>query len=252
MTKVNLFLLILLNGFLLSCAKERYVASSVESSRVEMNSAWDAKANPKMTALVESYKAKVQSEMDIPIGTADQTLQKGYPQSLLGNFTADAMKEIAEGLWGHIDFAVINIGGLRAILNEGTVTIGNMYEIYPFDNQLILLELRGKDVKDFFDFIAFNGGGGLSTGIQLTIQSQNVQSLEIGGNPLDENKIYRIATIDFLAQGNDGMTAFKQAVNRLDSNQTLRDLMIQYIKDLTAKKQTIHATLDNRIAIIPI
>jgi len=250
MTKVNIIIFIVLSSFFFSCAKERYVLNSVESSRVAMDSVWDAKANPKMVALVGSYKTQLSAEMDIPIGSASMTLQKGHPQSLLGNFTADAMKEIGERLWGKIDFAVMNTGGLRSLLNEGAVTVNNLYEIYPFDNQLVMLESSGKSVKELFDYLAFKGGEAVSTGIQLTIQKRTVQSLEIGGQPLDENRTYRIATIDYLADGNDGMAAFQQAVSRMDSNQTLREFMIQYVKDLTAKKQTIHATLDNRITVL--
>jgi 2',3'-cyclic-nucleotide 2'-phosphodiesterase (5'-nucleotidase family) len=249
MKKVKILLFIPLIGLSFACAKDHYIVTSIESSRIEMDSAWDAKANPEMIALVESYKTKLDSEMNEPIGTAAQTLIKGFPQSLLTNFSADAMKEIAGNLWGNVDFAVINNGGLRSTLNKGTITVRNLYEIYSFDNRLVLLELPGKAVKEFFDFIAFHGGQGLSKDIRLTIKTRDVESLEIGGKPVDENKTYRIATLDYLAEGNDGMVAFRQAVNRLDSEKTLRDLMIQYIKELTANNQEANAILDNRITI---
>jgi 2',3'-cyclic-nucleotide 2'-phosphodiesterase (5'-nucleotidase family) len=250
MKKVNLGFIFLV-CFLSSCAKDRYIVTSIESSRIEITGKWDAKANPELVALVESYKTKLDSEMKIRIGTAAQTLEKGYPQSLLSNFSADAMKEIAEDLWGNIDFAIVNVGGLRSTLNKGDITVGNLYEIYSFDNRLVLLELQGKVVKDFFDFIAFHGGEGLSKDIRLIVKERNVEKLEIGGKPLDENKTYRIATLDYLAEGNNGMVAFKEAVNRIDSNQTLRDLMIQYVKKLTANNQEVNAKIDNRITIYP-
>jgi 2',3'-cyclic-nucleotide 2'-phosphodiesterase (5'-nucleotidase family) len=250
MKKVDL-LFIFLICFLSSTAKDRYKAISIESSRIEINSDRDAKANPEMVALVESYKAKLDSEMKERIGTAAQTLSKGYPQSLLSNFSADAMKEIAGRLWGNVDFAVVNMGGLRSSLNEGEITVENLYEIYSFDNRLVLLELPGKAVKDFFDYIAFHGGEGLSGDIRLTVKKQTVEALEIGGKPVDENETYRIATLDYLAEGNDGMAAFKEALNRLDSNETLRDLMIQYVKNLTANHQEANAKTDDRITIYP-
>jgi 2',3'-cyclic-nucleotide 2'-phosphodiesterase (5'-nucleotidase family) len=249
MKKVKILLFIPLIGLSSACTKDHYVVTSIESARIEMDSAWDAKANPEMIALVESYKTKLDSEMNEPIGTATQTLIKGFPQSLLSNFSADAMKEIAGNLWGNVDFAVVNNGGLRSTLNKGTITVRNLYEIYSFDNRLVLLELPGKAVKEFFDFIAFNGGQGLSKDIRLVIKVRDVESLEIGGKPVDENKTYRIATLDYLAEGNDGMVAFRKAVNRLDSEKTLRDLMIQYIKKLTANNQEANAILDNRITI---
>jgi 2',3'-cyclic-nucleotide 2'-phosphodiesterase (5'-nucleotidase family) len=249
MKKVELIGLTFLVSLLSSCARDRYVVTSIESTRVEISSDWDAKANPQLTALVESYKTKLDAEMDVALGTASQTMESGYPQSLLSNFTADAMKEIGEKHWGNVDFAVMNNGGLRSSLNRGAITVRSLYEIYSFDNRLVLLELPGKAVKEFFDFIAFNGGQGLSKEICLTVEKRDAESLKIGGKPLDENKIYRVATIDYLAEGNDGMDAFRQAVNLIDSNETLRDLMIQYVKNLTLNHQEAHATLDNRITV---
>ena len=249
MKKGNKFVVALAVVFLCSCTKTNYVIHSIESSRVEMDSTWDAKTNPQMVALVESYKNQLDSKMNEQVGTAAQTLSKRYPQSLLSNFTADAMKETANQLWGDVDFAIMNMGGLRATLNEGPITVGNLYEVYPFENRLVFLELPGKSVQSFFEFIAFNGGQGLSDGIRLVVKNRAIESLEIGGKPLDENKIYRIATIDFLAAGNDNMTALTQATSLTDSGETLRNHMIQYIKNLTTNNKEADAKLDDRITI---
>jgi 2',3'-cyclic-nucleotide 2'-phosphodiesterase (5'-nucleotidase family) len=250
MKKVELLLILILICFLSACAQNRYVVRSMESTHVAMDSTWDLKANPAMVALVESYKTSLDAEMNTPVGTAAQTLVKGFPQSLLTNFTADAILQIAEESYGDIDFAVMNVGGLRSTLNKGTITLGNLYEIYSFENRLVVLELPGKAVKEFFDFIASHGGQGLSKSIRLVAKNREMESLTINGKPLDENKTYRVATIDYLAEGNDGMVAFKQATGSIDSNETLRDLMIQYVKKLTANNQEANATIDDRITII--
>ncbi|GHT79067.1 5'-nucleotidase [Bacteroidia bacterium] len=250
MKKVNIFASFFCIVLLLSsCAKTHYAVKAIETSRIAIDSTYEAKANPQMVALVESYKKQFDAEMNEPIGTAAQALTKKYPQSLLSNFTADAMREIANRLWGDVDFAVMNMGGLRATLNKGTITIGNMYEVYPFENRLVLLELPGTAVKAFFDFIAFNGGQGLSNGIRLVVKKRAVESLEIGGKPLDENKTYRVATIDFLAAGNDHMDALTQATRLIDSNEQLRNYMIEQVKNLTANNKEVDAKLDDRITI---
>ncbi|MDR3218033.1 MAG: 5'-nucleotidase C-terminal domain-containing protein [Dysgonamonadaceae bacterium] len=251
MMKVKLFvpLLFVLATFFTACSKKQYAVKSIEGARIEMNSDWDNKADPGIVALVDAYKTKLNVEMNQEIGFADKTLTKGFPQSLLTNFTTDAMQDYASGSWGHIDFAVVNNGGLRATLNEGPVTVGNLYEVYPFENRLVLLELQGKAVKAFFDFIAFHGGEGLSKGIELVIQKRKIKSLKISGQTLDENKIYRIVTIDFLAEGNSGMEALTQAVEYTDLNITLRDAMIEFVKKLTTENKRIDAKTDNRIKI---
>jgi 2',3'-cyclic-nucleotide 2'-phosphodiesterase (5'-nucleotidase family) len=232
-----------------ACAKKQYTVKSIEVTRVEMNSVWEPAANTPMQALVDSLHAQMIAETQTVIGTAGQTLTKGKPQSLLGNFTADAMLDYASGLWGAVDFAVINIGGIRNILNQGRITIGNMYEAFPFDNRIVLLELQGETVKDFFDSIAEKEGGGLSENIELVIKDKAVQSLLIGGKAVDGNKIYRIATVDYLAEGNDRMEALAKAVKVTDSNRLLRDVLIEYIKKQTADNKTIISQIDSRITI---
>jgi 2',3'-cyclic-nucleotide 2'-phosphodiesterase (5'-nucleotidase family) len=251
MKKVNLkWLILVLLVFITACTKKHYAVKSVEGTRVEMNSSFDARINPEMNKLVNSFKAKMANEMNEEIGIAAQSLVKGLPQSLLGNFTADAMKDYGSELWGKIDFAVMNNGGLRSLLNEGTITIGNMFEVYPFENGLVLLELPGKAVKELFEFAAnHDGGGALSKGVELVIRNKKIESLKIGGQPLDENSTYRVVTIDYLAEGNDGMAAFTQAVKYIDSNIRLRDAMIEFIKNLTAANKKVDAVLDNRVVV---
>jgi len=249
MKKVNLLLFVLAASLLFACSKKQYEISDIDASLVRMDSAWDAKANPQMQALVNTYKQKLEKEMNVRIGIAAGTLIKGTPQSLLSNLTADVLKERAEKTEAYVDFAVINNGGLRTTLNKGAITVGNLYEIYPFENALVVLDLPGKAVKEFFDFIAEKGGEGLSTGIQLTIKDGKVKSLKIGNQPLDENKTYKVATVDYLAGGNDGMVAFKQATHVLSSNEMLRDIMIDYVKECTKNNKEINAKLDNRIII---
>ena len=251
MKKVNLLLFVLSVSLLLSCSRKQYEISSIDVSFVQMDSTWDAKVNPQIQALVDTYKENLEKEMNVQIGTATETLIKGTPQSLLSNLTADVLKERAEKIEKQVDFAVVNNGGIRTTLNQGIITVGNLYEIYPFENALVILDMPGKAVKEFFDFIAKKGGEGLSTGIQLIIKDGKVESLEIGNQPLDENRLYKVATVDYLAEGNDGMVAFKQASHVLSSNEMLRDIMIDYVKECTKNNKEINAKLDNRIIIDP-
>ncbi|MDR1682780.1 MAG: 5'-nucleotidase C-terminal domain-containing protein [Candidatus Symbiothrix sp.] len=240
----------LLGMLAFACAPHHYVVQSIESSRVTIDSVWDAKANPKLAELVETYKVQIDNEMNKPVGIATQILPTGYPQSRLSNFTADMMFRIAGEIWGNVDFALINMGGLRTSLNQGEITIGELYEIFPFENRLVLLEMPGSAVKELFEFLAFNGGEGLSTNLQLTIKNRQIQSLEIGGKALDEKQVYRVCTVDYVAEGNDGMIAFRKSIHRIDSQETLRSMMIHYIQRLTDNNQEVNAELDNRITII--
>ena len=250
MKKVNLIVWILLVLLSLNaCSRKQYALKSVNGYLVEMNSDRDAKANPAMLAFVNRYKTQLDVEMNEIIGESAQTLTKSAPQSLLTNFTTDAMQEYAAGLWGKVDFALINNGGLRSTLNKGLITVGDLYEIYAFENRLVLLELPGKALKELFDSFAQRRVEGVSKGVRLVVNNKAVESLTIANRPLDEKASYRIATVDYLAEGNDGMAALTQAVKYTDSTITLRDALIEYIKKLTAENKKIDAKLDDRIEI---
>jgi len=246
MKKVSfLILLFLLNA----CANKQYVLKSVNGSLIEMDNRFDNQADPAMLSLVQTYKTKLDAKTSEVIGEADQALTKTGTQSVLANFTADAMREYAAGLWGPVDFAVINNGGLRATINQGPITIGDLYFIYSFENRLVLLELPGKAVKQLFGDFARTKPEGFSKGVRLTIKNKAVESLTIGGKPLNETATYRVATVDFLAEGNNGTKAFIQATRRTDSDIILRDVMIDYVKKLTAQNKKIHAIPDDRLEI---
>lgn len=247
MTASTAFLLIL---FLFAgCAKKQYVIKSANGYLVEMNNRFDSVIDPEMSSLVQKYKSKLNLEMNEVIGEAPQTLTKTGTQSVLANFTADAMQEYATGLWGAVDFAVINNGGLRTTLNQGNITVGDVYEIYPFENRLVLLELSGKAVKQLFESFIKYKMEGFSKNVQLILKDKSIESLTIGGKPLDEKATYRAVTVDYLAEGNSGMEAFTQATHYTDSNIILHDAMIEYIKKLTAENKKIYATPDDRIEI---
>ena len=246
MILLTLFVLLF---FLSACAKKQYAIKSVNGYLVEMNSRFDNNSNPAMLSLVQSYKTKLDAEMNEVIGEADQSLTKVGTQSLLANFTTDAMQEYATGLWGPVDFALINNGGLRMTLNQGAVTIGDLYEIYAFENRLVLLELPGKAVKQLFTGFLQRKMEGFSKNVRLTIKNHAIESLVIGGKPLDEKATYRVVTVDYLAEGNDGLTALTQTLHLTDSNIILRDAMIEYVKKLTAENKKIYAIPDDRIKI---
>lgn len=233
-----------------ACGRRQYAVKNVEAVRVEMDGAWEPLAATPMRALVDSLRAETAGEISAVIGTAERTLTKGKPQSLLGNFVADAVFDYAAGLWGAVDFAVVNLGGIRSSLHRGEITVGNMYEVFPFDNRIVLIELPGRAVEEFFAVVAEKEGEGLSKNIAFVIKDKSVRSLKIGGQPVDGNKNYRIATINYLAEGNDGMEVFTKAVKVMDSGVFVRDALIEHVKRLTAGNNAVDAGLDDRVVVL--
>lgn len=185
------------------------------------------------------------------IGEAATHLGKGIPESPLLNFAADALLAMAcESTGQQIDIALTNKGGLRSEIAAGPITFGDIYNVFPFENCLALLTLDGGQLLQLCREIAAVGGEAIS-GIRLVITKEGeLVDAMIDGSQVDPEKSYRIATSDYLAQGNDRMSTLAQGTEReIFSTLTLRDLMVQYINDRTAAGEKISAECDGRITI---
>lgn len=234
---------------LFSC-NQQYRITEMSGTIVEMNSSFDRPPHREMEALVQTYKTQLDREMNVVIGKSSQFMDYRRPESLLTNLTSDVMKSYGdEHLPDGADVGVMNVHGHRATLPAGNVTIGNLYEIYSFDNTITFLELKGSDLSKIFDAYARIGGAGISSNVKLVIDGKKVKSVTIDGRPIDKDKIYHIVTLDYLAEGNDNMAAFRNAVTSVNTGVTLRDVMIDWIREQTRRGNEIESTLDGRITI---
>ena len=172
----------------------------------------------------------------------------GRPETTLTDLSADMIKVQGEKTFGEpVDFAVINIGGIRNPLMQGEITLGEIYSIFPFDNTLFLAKLKGSDVRELFNIIASRNGEAVSREVRMTIADGKATHIVIGGQPLDDNRIYTVATIDYVANGGDHMTPFLNAVERRNSSTFMRDAVISYIREETQAKRAISAPAQGRI-----
>ncbi|MBK5195103.1 MAG: 5'-nucleotidase C-terminal domain-containing protein [Proteiniphilum sp.] len=235
---------------LLSC-KQQYQITEMSGTIVEMNATFDERPHHRMQSLVQSYKSQLDEKMNEIIGRSAQYMDYRRPESLLTNLTSDVMKAYGdEHLPDGADAGVMNVHGHRATMPKGVVTVGNLFEIYSFDNTVTFLELKGSDLKAMFDAYARIGGAGISSNVKLVAEGGKVKSVTLDGRPINENAIYHVVTLDYLADGNDNMTSFRNAVSSVNTGVTLRDVMIDYVKEQTRQGNEIESVLDGRITVI--
>lgn len=238
-------------ALLLTSCHSAYEVTKVEGGTVPIDSTWDIRPDAEAMALLAPYKAKIDSMMYRVVGTAEISMDRSRPESLLSNLVADVLRESAAEVLGKpADMGLINIGGIRNSLTEGPVTTENIYEILPFENSLCVLAMKGSALKHLFENIAARRGEGVS-GIRLKI-SEDGKLLQgtVEGKPIADDRIYTVATIDYLADGNDGMTAFLQADKReCPEGATLRGLFMKYVEAQTAAGKKITSRLEGRITI---
>jgi 2',3'-cyclic-nucleotide 2'-phosphodiesterase (5'-nucleotidase family) len=140
----------------------------------------------------------------------------------------------------------VNYGGLRASLPQGNITIGNVFELMPFENEVVLIKVSGMSIRMMADKIAERGGEGIS-GIILGIREFKVSTLKIGGKPVEPDLDYWLVTSDYIANGGDQMSMFKNPIERINTKLKLRDVLIQTLSDRYKKEGIISVKEDGRI-----
>ena len=141
-----------------------YVPKNSETSVINIDSITINYEDTAILAMINPYKSSLDSEMNEIIGYSERYLTKELPEGLLNNLIADivlveAQRMIKEkGLDIKADISLLNNGGLRAPIPSGAITTRNIFELMPFDNQIFILELSGKNTKQLFNFIASSKG----------------------------------------------------------------------------------------------
>lgn len=197
------------------------------------------------------FKTKLESEMNRVIGhtTHNLTRTRAEAESTAGNFFADALLEIGKSIDPTAQISLATKGGIRADIKQGPITVGNVFELMPFDNAITLLELSGQDMNTLLNFIAKTGGQPLA-GMTMTIKDQKPVDVSVQGQPFNINKSYKLVTYDYLANGGDYIEGITNPLKREDTNIVIRKGLIEYIEQLTAQGQTINNTIDGRVKII--
>jgi 2',3'-cyclic-nucleotide 2'-phosphodiesterase (5'-nucleotidase family) len=201
-----------------------------------------------MENLIAPYKAEKEESMSVIIGESEETITVGKPESKLTNLIADILLTEARKYIADTDMAVTNIGGIRRPLYEGNITIGDVFEILPFDNSLLVFEYKGSDILALADAIAQKGGESIS-GMSLTINGEKAENVKINGQPIDSAKIYKVVTTDYLSWGNDQLEPLANYINSTPLNMMMRDAMFDYVTCATINNQKISVKTDNRIII---
>ena len=202
----------------------------------------DLPVNADVAAIVEEYRAALAPILNEVIGTNAQELLHNTSDmnvTAMGQWAAKALATI-----GDTQIAIINGGGIRAGLDAGPITMGEMYTIFPFDNTLNTLEVTGTQLKALIDHgidsnkLTSSGfGPGQFYGINVVYdptapyESKVVSMALLDGTPIEPDGIYSVSTLDFLVTGGDKYK-FTGATNVIDTFIPVRQALVGYIQGL--------------------
>lgn len=246
----NFAMIITVVALLQACHNEKRL-TAIEAGNIPVTQIKKENGAVEIREILEKSRAAVDSIKAPVIGSAAMELAVYPPESPLMNFAADALRSMAQR---HsdiaIDIAITNKGGLRSTLQEGEITFGDIYNVFPFENTLALLTLNGEELMQLFTEIAKVKGEAIS-GAKLVITTDGkLVAATINNEEIKPEKEYRIATSDYLAQGNDKLYTLGKGRNKvIKSDITIRDLMIQHIAELHSKGEAVKAHIDGRISV---
>ena len=216
---------------------------------VPMDSAWDEIKDPAATNVILKYADLLEPLQEI-IGYSTDEFDKYKPESGLSNFAADAIRDISASKCNcKVDIAMTNFGGIRASLPAGAVRVYDVLSIFPFDNFLVVFDITGRNLQEFLNNeLKANRLQALSN-VQLVINNGKFEKCLVDGAPIDPDRVYKFATINFLMEGGDSVQIGKYAQNVTNTDVFIRDAIVEYIKGMTERGEKIDLKEDGRVIL---
>lgn len=205
--------------------------------------------------LIKPYKEKLDAEMnEVLVISADEfPKEKGKAQTKLGNLVADLSLEVAQKIYpSNIEFCLLNFGGLRTSLPKGEITRGKIFELMPFENELVVITINNDSLNSLINYIKKVGGQPISHGIYLKYNpnGKDEHIIEVIEEFEDDKSSFtQVLTSDYLAKGGDNMTFFANPIKCEKVGIKLRDAIIQYCKEQHQQGKQLKGVIDNRLII---
>ena len=191
-----------------------------------------------------------ESLINTPISYSSETYKKndGELNSTLSNLFADATYEMSNPVFNkmsgkNIDIVLLNNGGIRSIISKGNISEKTAFELMPFENSIVVLELSGFSIIKMIDYLRKVKLQHPISGLQITLNNDySVNEVKINGVSIENEKKYYVATTDYLLEGGDKMYFLAETTKTTDINYKMRDILIDYFK----KYDTLKLKSDNR------
>jgi 2',3'-cyclic-nucleotide 2'-phosphodiesterase (5'-nucleotidase family) len=240
MTNKLRYFIFLLTFFLLnSCGVQKAYLSRIEASKVAINQ--NTAEVSEIDTFIKPYRDHIDGELSEVLAYNPTTLDKkaiGKWQTNIGNLMADISLQRGNLVFNkregkNIDICLLNYGGIRSILPQGNLTMKNAYQVMPFENSLYIVAMRGTQIIEMCNFIIGDKKAHPISGIQFMIGKDNLpKNILIEGHPLENDKLYFVATNDYLMNGGDNMNFFKTNEGTFDMDYKLRNILIDYLKEV--------------------
>lgn len=232
------FVILLTFNLFISCkSTSSYQTFKIEGKKIGITN--EKGENEAIVTYVKPYSDNINKDLNSVLAYCPETQDKskGTWQTNIGNLLAQITFELGNPVFQkrenkNIDVCLLNNGGIRTVIAKGDVTTRTAYEVMPFENSLVIVGLTGKEIKTLAEYFIKDKKPHPLYGMKIYIDKTTlaINKIEINNQPLDENRMYYVGTSDYLANGGDNMTFFKESTIKFDMDYKLRNMMIDYFK----------------------
>lgn len=234
-----------------SCKKDTYQLIKIEGRNLDITDSLSTVKS--IDSFITPYRDHVNKDLDSVLAYSMDTYSKrdGELETALGNFMADVIYAQANPVFKSrtgkdIDFVLLNHGGMRSIISKGNVTSRTAFKLMPFENAIVVADLKGEQVKELIDYLVRNKRAHPLAKLNLELDKDyNLKGASVNGKPIDHKKNYLVCTNDYLANGGDRMNFFKTNDSLYILDYKIRNALIDYLK----KVDTINPVIENRFVI---
>ena len=245
--KVKFFFLVLLL-IAASCKQENLVPAEITGKRISIDEG--IPPDTSIANFIKPYADHVNSNLDSIIAYNPSELNKndGELNTALGNMMADLIMEQVNPVFKSrtgkdIDIVLLNQGGIRSSIGKGPVTARTAYNLMPFENEVVIVELKGKKLLEMLDYLESNRTAHPLSGIRILMdENYKIKDVTVKGEQIDPKKNYFVATSDYLQKGGDNMLFLSDPINLFGADYKIRNAIIDYFY----KVDTLKTQRDDR------
>jgi 2',3'-cyclic-nucleotide 2'-phosphodiesterase (5'-nucleotidase family) len=231
--------------------------SLLEQSVVTPVSATIADAED-IEAIIAPIRIEIKASFEQPLVNAPKGLFKGRAseENLLGYWISDALRaRSSELLGGPVEFAITNRGGIRANLRGGMLKVGDIFEVMPFDNELVVMDLTGDEVLQVITEGLLRRGGEPCSGVKVlmagTLEKPVITATWEDGRPIDPKALVRVATTDYLFNGGDALPTLRKGRRPFLTGLPVRQVLLDACTHLAQQKRDLVAPKGGRYTFTP-
>lgn len=214
--------------------------------------------DPAITKVIEPLAIELKATFGKELVQCPAGLMRGRfgEENLLGYWVADLMRERAQALLNApVRFAITNAGGLRGNIRPGVVKIADIYEVMPFENELVVAEYTGAEVIQIVkDGIQRRGGepcSGILAKVLGTPEKPEISITWSDGSAINPTEVIKVALTDYLLSSGDTISALRKGRKSITTGVPLRDLLIDACTRLGYLKAPLIAPSAQRFEFAP-